>query len=376
MKKTKVFFILFLVLAFSIVSFTCVKAHSVELDPEGLISFPWIISNGKGTISISSSQTGYSLYYQAIEIPNSDYSQIEEIETSGKDLLEDMETKLNSLSSESDSLKTKYENALKAWQEKVENDASEDEITEAENAYKDAETEYNNKIDEYNAKVTEYNNKVNELNDSIKALIPTYIEENWIETTDGNFSVDLSQFSGNKAFAIWAKLVTSDGSTYYDEGNYSMSGTKAEEIAVDSITLNETSITLAVGDSYTLVATIEPSNATNKSINWESDNEDVVTVEDGKVTAISEGTATVTATSVDGEFTASCDITVEEKSTTPTDDNQNTQDTQNNQISDPTVAPGKLPQTGNQVYIILLAIVILSVISFVAYKKVKYLNFK
>ena len=376
MKKTKVFFILFLVLTFGIMSFTCVKAHSVELDPEGLISFPLIISNGTGTISISSSQTGYSLYYQAIEIPNSDYSKIKEIENSSKDTLEDMGTKLNNLNSESNDLKTKYENALKAWQEKVESDANEDEITASETIYKEAETEYNNKIDEYNAQLIEYNNKVNELNDSIKALIPTYIEENWIETTDGTFSVDLSQFSGSKAFAIWAKLVTSDGSTYYDEMTYSMTGTQAEEIVVESITLNETSITLAVGDSYTLVATIEPSDATDKSISWESDNEDVVTVEDGKVTALSEGTATITATSIDGEFTASCDITVEEKSTTPTDDNQNTQDTQNNQISDPTVAPGKLPQTGSQVYIILLAIVILSVISFVAYKKVKYLNFK
>ena len=75
------------------------------------------------------------------------------------------------------------------------------------------------------------------------------------------------------------------------------------------IHLNKETLELVVGKNETLTATVVPENATDKTIIWSSDNEDVVTVsEDGMVTAISVGEATITATC--GEVTATCNVTV------------------------------------------------------------------
>ena len=79
---------------------------------------------------------------------------------------------------------------------------------------------------------------------------------------------------------------------------------------VESVSLDKTSITLTEGDSQTLTATVSPSNATNKNISWSSSNTSVATVNNGKVTAIKAGTATITVTTDDGGKTATCQVTV------------------------------------------------------------------
>ena len=82
-------------------------------------------------------------------------------------------------------------------------------------------------------------------------------------------------------------------------------------VSVTGVSLNESSITLDVGGSKTLAATVTPENATNKKVRWSSDNEAVATVsEDGVVTAVAGGTAVITATTHDGLFTATCTVTV------------------------------------------------------------------
>ena len=82
-------------------------------------------------------------------------------------------------------------------------------------------------------------------------------------------------------------------------------------ISVTGVSLNESGITLDVGGSKTLAATVTPENATNKKVRWTSDNETVATVsEDGVVTAVAGGTAVITATTHDGLFTATCTVTV------------------------------------------------------------------
>lgn len=372
MKKTKAFLIVFLILCISIIPLKYVNAHSIELDENNLISFPLFIYNGKGTISISSSQTGYELYYQAVEIPNDDYQKMEEIKTAGKKAIEELNTQLNSLKAERDNLKTVYDEAYAAYQEKVTNNATEEEIATAKEAYETAKTNYQNKIEEYNDKVDEYNAKVKEINTNINAIVPAYVEGNWTKTEDGNFQMDLTQFSGNKAFAIWAKLVTSDGTIVYDEETYKLSGKKVEDVAVESISLDKTSISIAVGSEYTLVATVKPTDATNKSVIWTSDNEKVAKVEAGKVIAVSGGTATITATTADGNYTATCKVTVTQKAGTPNQDDNGNQGNQ----KDPTVADGKLPQTGSLLYIAGVAIIAVGIAGIVAYKKGKYLNFK
>ena len=84
-----------------------------------------------------------------------------------------------------------------------------------------------------------------------------------------------------------------------------------KDIVVTSVSLNITSLTLEIGESETLTATVLPSNATDKSITWTSSDQAVATVASGRVTTIGSGTATITATTGNGK-TASCAITVNE----------------------------------------------------------------
>ncbi len=91
---------------------------------------------------------------------------------------------------------------------------------------------------------------------------------------------------------------------------YSAATQKLSTTSVTDITLNKTEGTLAVGDTETLVATIAPAGATNKMVEWSSSDESVATVdENGKVTALKAGTATITVTTKNGK-TAMCTVTV------------------------------------------------------------------
>ena len=84
---------------------------------------------------------------------------------------------------------------------------------------------------------------------------------------------------------------------------------------VESLSLSETSLTMTVGDSKTLTATVEPDTATNKDVTWSSSDDSVATVADGAVTAVAAGSATITATSVDDpDIKATCAVTVKEAS--------------------------------------------------------------
>ena len=80
-------------------------------------------------------------------------------------------------------------------------------------------------------------------------------------------------------------------------------------IPVTSITLNITSKTLKENETLKLTATVKPTDATNPSVTWTTDNPSIATVDNiGTVTALSEGTAIITATA--GEMTATCTIKV------------------------------------------------------------------
>ena len=84
----------------------------------------------------------------------------------------------------------------------------------------------------------------------------------------------------------------------------------AATVSVSGVTLNKTALSLTVGDTETLTATITPDNATNKNVTWSSDTPSVASVNNGVVTAVAPGTATITVTTVDGGFTATCTVTV------------------------------------------------------------------
>lgn len=308
MSKCKKILLLLTLMLIAIVG--TVSAHSVDLDPESLISFPFIVSEGKGKITVKSFVTNYTLYYQNVEISNATYDEINTIKENGKAELSTIERQMNSLKEEYNNLKTIKDEKYTTYQNAISNNLTEEQINVAKTEYETANTNYTNKVKEYNTKVDEYNAKVSQINNQVKDKLPMYNDSNWTKTTDGSFKVNLTQFSGKKSFSIWAKLVTGTN-TYYDQEIYSMNGTKPTEVSVTSVSLNKSTLDIKVGETATLTATINPTNATNKNVTWKSDNTQIATVDTaGKVTAIKEGTAKITVKTKDGNYTATCIVTV------------------------------------------------------------------
>ena len=114
-------------------------------------------------------------------------------------------------------------------------------------------------------------------------------------TTDGQFQV----------------TVTATNSVGNIDRTYTMN-IKPATVSVTDLELNKDSLTLQENSSDTLIATVKPDDATNRGVTWESSDTSIATVsEDGTVTAISAGNATITATAADGSgISASCTLTV------------------------------------------------------------------
>ena len=102
----------------------------------------------------------------------------------------------------------------------------------------------------------------------------------------------------------------------HDQAFYSLIFSVGEDsstpaVPVTGVSLNNSSLSIRVGETKTLVATVNPSNADNKIVAWSSNNTAVVTVDNnGLVTAVAEGSAKITVRTEDGDFSAVCDVTV------------------------------------------------------------------
>ena len=83
-----------------------------------------------------------------------------------------------------------------------------------------------------------------------------------------------------------------------------------DAIKVTGVTVNFTSRSIKVGETTEIEATVEPADATNKNVTWSTSDENVATVEDGVITGVAAGNATITVTTEDGGFTADCEVTV------------------------------------------------------------------
>lgn len=142
-------------------------------------------------------------------------------------------------------------------------------------------------------------------------------------TADTTYVDAVSTVNGN----VYSYNVTglTNGATYYFvvKANYpaKVSDASNEVIAtpqalvlnidVTGITLNQSNLSLKQGAWNTLTATVLPANATNQNVIWSSSNTEVASVDaNGKVTAISVGTALITVSTEDGDFTATCLVTV------------------------------------------------------------------
>lgn len=115
---------------------------------------------------------------------------------------------------------------------------------------------------------------------------------------------------GTGNYRLWMKPYSTNGTggkaVYVD-----FSVTNRPVTYVTGITLNQSSLSLKVGQTATLTASVQPGNATNKNVTWTSSDSGVVSVSNGTVKAVSAGSATVTAKAADGSGkTASCRVTV------------------------------------------------------------------
>lgn len=106
--------------------------------------------------------------------------------------------------------------------------------------------------------------------------------------------------------------VTAQNSYGSDSRELSVTISARATVPVTGVSLDRSALTLSEGDTARLTATVEPADATNQNVTWASSAPDVATVDaSGNVTAVAEGTATITATTEDGGKTATCTVTVE-----------------------------------------------------------------
>ena len=124
-----------------------------------------------------------------------------------------------------------------------------------------------------------------------------------------NCITDMNAFKLPLMAAFLIGLAVACGKPEPDPGHGQTTPSQPQVVAVSSVSLDKTSVSLNVGESVTLAATVKPDNATNKTVSWSSSNASVASVDaSGKVSAVAEGTATITAKA--GDKTATCSVTV------------------------------------------------------------------
>ena len=124
-------------------------------------------------------------------------------------------------------------------------------------------------------------------------------------------SVDVALAIRNKVSDVLpAKDIDGDpriAGSYIDFGAYE---TEKTAVAVTGVTLDVNTLDLFVDSIGTIVATIAPADAVYQWISWSSEHDSIATVVDGKITAVAVGETNVTVTTVEGDFTATCLVTV------------------------------------------------------------------
>lgn len=125
-------------------------------------------------------------------------------------------------------------------------------------------------------------------------------------------NTNVASVSGGVVTAIGAGSATITVTTVDGSKTATCSVTVTDStVHVTGVTLSPTSLNLTIGGTSSLTTTVSPNNATNKNVNWSSSNENIATVSDsGTVTAVAAGNAVITVTTIDGEHTATCSVTV------------------------------------------------------------------
>ena len=151
-----------------------------------------------------------------------------------------------------------------------------------------------------------YNNKT-------YTIIPTITADEGADTTVTWSSSDqtvASITSAGLVTALKAGSTTITATCGGKSATCTLSVTDSTPVAVSGVSLNKDNLVLTVGSSETLIATVLPTNATNKNVTWSTSNSGIATVNNGVVQGVSVGTATITVTTVDGNKTDTCTVTV------------------------------------------------------------------
>ena len=150
--------------------------------------------------------------------------------------------------------------------------------------------------------------------------------------TSGSASVSGTEITGRGDAEIWLQVTANNGVGSRDIGSpsypfyvknsadgswvvsgllFSQLGTSSAIVPVTSVSLNRSTLSLNIGATNTLTATVTPSNATNKAVSWSSSDPSVATVNSsGVVTGVNAGTTTIKVTTSDGGYIATCQVTV------------------------------------------------------------------
>ena len=164
------------------------------------------------------------------------------------------------------------------------------------------------------------------LSATVKPSGATNKEVSWTSNNESVATVDSNgNVKGLKEGSATITVTTKDGSK---TATCKVTVSKpVSTIAVTGVSLNKTSLSLTVGGSQSLSATVSPSNASDKSVSWKSSDTSVATVDgSGNVKAVKAGTATVTVTTKDGSKTATCKVTVKSSSVAVTSISLNKRD--------------------------------------------------
>ena len=140
-----------------------------------------------------------------------------------------------------------------------------------------------------------------------------------VNATKAWYSIDITGFVNNDTDKIMSFIVRSEADVRMkissseatsNKPYVSVTGDK-QDIPVSGVELDSTEAEMTTKDEpLTLTANVKPANAANKEVKWSSSDESVATVSDGVVTPVGEGDTIITVTTVDGEFTAECRVTV------------------------------------------------------------------
>ena len=228
MKKkiiSTIFLIIFLFTTIVIPNISNAVITPEELDPENVVQLPGVLNilnnNMTGTITLSSNASDYKLAYQMVTMTKEQYNT-----TTGK--FKEVNEYINSYN---ETAKEKKQDVDKLADE-YNNIKDSSEATDTEKS--EALEKYNKAAKEYNEFVTSEKEKIKNMRQECYKVLPNYTSS-WVETTNttNNVNIDVSNYSNELYFVLWAKISNST-KTYYDFNIYAKDlGTKTDDSSKD-----------------------------------------------------------------------------------------------------------------------------------------------